>query len=69
MMFGCESSILHTSVNIHNDIQARICKNILQWMSVEHEYPRMDIHVFMDISVQLSMILLISIWISIEFHE
>jgi len=21
-------------------------KDILQWMSVEHEYPRMDIHVY-----------------------
>jgi len=36
-------------------------------MFVEHEYPQMDIHVFMDISLQLSM-LLISIWISIDFY-
>jgi len=38
-------------------------------MSVEHEYPRMNIHVFMDIILQfLSMLLLISILISIGLY-
>jgi len=39
--------------------QAYPCKDIQQLISVEHEYPRMDIHVFTDISLQLSMLLLI----------
>jgi len=34
----------------------------IQLMSVEHKYPRMDI------SLQLSMLLLISIWLSIDFY-
>ena len=70
MIFLCQSSVIHTSVDIHIDIQARIypCKDILQWMSVEHEYLRMDIHVFIDISLQLSMLLLIFILVSINFY-
>jgi len=43
-------------------------KDILQWISVEHEYPRMDIYVFMGISLQLSMLLLVSIWISNDIY-
>jgi len=43
--------------------QGYLCKDILQWMSVEYEYPQMNIHVFMDISLQVSMLL----WISINF--
>jgi len=44
------------------------CKYILQWMSVEDDYPRMDIHVFMGISLQLFPFrhLLISMNIDIE---
>ena len=49
IVFGCQSSILHTSVDVHILItkQGYPCKDILQWMSVEHEYLRMDdIHSF-----------------------
>jgi len=44
------------------------CIDILQWISVNNKYPWMDIHVFMDISLELSLLLWISIWISIDFY-
>jgi len=44
MIFGCHSSILHTSVDINIDIQARISMQGHSTMNV-HEYLRMDIHV------------------------
>jgi len=37
-------------------------KDILQWISVTNKYPWMDIHVFMDISLQLSLLL----WIYLD---
>ena len=65
MIFGCQSSIILTSVDIHIDIQAGIS---MQWISVNNKYLRMDIHVFMGISFQLSLLLWIFIWISIDFY-
>jgi len=44
------------------------CKDMLQRISVNNKYPWMDIHVFMDINLQLSMLLWISIWISLDFY-
>ena len=44
------------------------CKGIIQWIAVEHEYPRVNIHVFIDISLHVSMTLLRSIWILIDFY-
>ena len=70
MIFGCQSSILHTSVDIHSDIQAGISMQGNSTMDVRQTwistngYP----YVFMDISLQLSMSLLISIRISIDFY-
>jgi len=55
MIFGCQSSIIiHASVDKHIDIQAGISMQGHSTMDVRntvHEYPRMDIHVFMDISI------------------
>jgi len=63
-------SILSHQVRISTLIskQGYPCKDILHWVSVEHEYPRMDTYVFMDISLQFSMLLFISMWISIDFY-
>jgi len=65
MILGCQSSILHSSVDIDVDIQtkgihARTFYNGCPW--------NMNIHVFMDISIHLSMLLLTSFWISIDFY-
>ena len=55
MIFGCQSSIIHTSVDIHIDIQARISmQGHFAMDSRKQKNPLMDIHVFMDISLQLS---------------
>jgi len=43
-------------------------KDILQWISVTNKYLWMDILVFMDISLQFSMLLWISVWISLDFY-
>ena len=50
MIFGCQSSIFRTSVDIHIGIQVEVSMqgHFTMDMSVEHEYPRMDIHVFVD---------------------
>ena len=65
MVFRCQSLIIHARLDIHIDIQAGIFiqghSSMDVRISVEHEYPRIDIHVFMDISLQLSMLLLTSI--------
>jgi len=69
MIFGCQSSIIHTSVDIHLGIQARISMQGHSTMDIrKNKYPQIDIHVFMDISLQLSMLLWISIWISLDFY-
>ena len=40
MMFGCHSSIIHTGVDIHIDIQAEISmKGHFVMISVNNEYP------------------------------
>jgi len=65
MIFGCQSSIIHTSVDIHIDIQAPISMQGHSAMDIRkqemsiNEYPY-----FMDISLQLSMLL----WISLDFY-
>jgi len=47
------------------DVHARTFYNGCPWnMNIQ----RTDIHVFMDISIQLSMLSLISIWMSIDFY-
>jgi len=69
MSFGCQSSIIDASADIHVDIQAgiSICKDIWQWVSVEgismNWYP-----CFMDICLQISKLLWISIWIFKYFY-
>jgi len=69
MIFGCQSSIIHTSVDIRIDIQAGISmQGNSAWISVNIQYPCMDIHVFMDNSLQLSMLLWISVWMSLGFY-
>ena len=67
MIFGCKSSIIHPSEDIHIDIQAWISMQG-QWISVNDKYPWIDIHVFMNISLPLSLLLWISIWISIDLY-
>jgi len=44
------------------------CKDIPLWISINNKYPYMDIHAFMDISLQLPVLLWISIWISLDFY-
>jgi len=62
----CQSSIIHASVDIWISTliskQGYLCKDILQWMSVECEYPQMDINVFMDIRLQSSILLWITVF-------
>jgi len=61
--------IIHKSVDIYINIQARISMQGHSAMDIQNnKYPLMDIHIFMDISLQLSMLLWISIWISLDFH-
>jgi len=69
MILGCQSSIIHTKVDIHIDIHAAIFiwKDILKLISVTNKRPRIDIHIFMDIRLQSYMLLWISIWISLDF--
>jgi len=43
MIFGSQSSIINTSVDIH--IQGYPCMDILQWISVNIKHPLIDIHV------------------------
>jgi len=38
MLFGCQSSILQTSVDIHEDIQAGILQSISAWNKNIHEW-------------------------------
>ena len=65
MIFGCQSSIIHISVDIHIDIQARISMQGHSAMDTSKQmirYPCLSgyqssfIHDFMDISLQLSML-------------
>jgi len=69
MIFGCQSSIIHTSVGILIDIQARISMQGHSAMNIrkQYKYSQMDIHVLW-ISAQLSMLLWISIWISLDLY-
>jgi len=68
MIFWCQSSIIHASVDIHIDIQAVIS---MQWHSstdIRKQWIFMNGYpCFMDISLQLSILLWISIWISLDF--
>ena len=51
MIFGCQSSITYTSVDIHVDIQARISMQGTSAMDILKKQISIDIHVFMDISL------------------
>jgi len=42
--------------------------DIMQWIPVNNKYPRMDYHVFIEVSLQLSMLLWIFIRISLDFY-
>jgi len=69
MIFGCQASIIHTSKDIHIEIQAGITMQGYSAMDIcKNNYPWTDIHVFMDISLQLSTISWTSIWISLDFY-
>jgi len=69
MIFGCQSSIIHTSVDIHIDIQAWISKqghfatDIRKQQISMNGYP-----CFMDTILPLSTLLWISIWMSLDFY-
>jgi len=54
--FGRQSSIIHTSVDIHIDFQARISMQGHSAMDIRKQLISMDIHAFMDIRLQLSML-------------
>jgi len=72
MIFGYQSSIIHASVDIHIDIQARISiqghsamdirKNIHEWISIFNRYQSSTIHAFMDIHLDI----LVFLWISMH---
>ena len=66
MIFGCQSSVLHRSIHVESK-QGYACKD-LQFMSVEHGFSWKDIHIFMHISIQSSMLLWTSIKISMDHH-
>ena len=64
MIFGCQSSIIHTNVDIHVDIQAKISpKDILHYpltISMNgylrfHGYQSSIIHAFVDINLDMDM--------------
>jgi len=70
MIFGCQSSIIHTSVDIHIDIQAGMFMQGHSAMDIrKNKYSWIDTLVFMDISLQFSMLLWISICISLYFYR
>jgi len=57
MIFGCQSSIIHTSVDIHIDIPAGISMKGRPAMDIRKRQISMNVYpCFMDISVQLSML-------------
>jgi len=70
MIFGCQSSPIHKSVDIHVDIQARISMQGHSSMNIRKQKIYIDGYPhFMDISLQLSMVLWISIWIFLDFYR
>ena len=61
MIFGCQSSIIHKNVDIHIDIQARISLQVHSTMDIRKQQISINGYpCFMDISLQLSMLLRIS---------
>jgi len=70
MIFGCQSSSIHTSVDINIDIHLRISsqghsaidirKNIHGWISMFYGYQSSIIHASMDIHVDIHGFLWIS---------
>jgi len=81
MIFGCQSSILHTSVNIYIDTQARISMQGHFTMDVRRTwistngYPcfmdirlQLSIRAFIYIHVDIHWFLWISMWITIDFY-
>jgi len=72
MIFGCQSSIIHSSVDIHIDIQARISMQGQSAMDIRkqqisingypcfYEYQSSIIHAFMDIHLDILEFLWIS---------
>jgi len=58
MTFGCQSLIIHTSVDIHIDIQVRISMQGYFAMDISKQQISINGYpYFMDISLQLSMLL------------
>jgi len=70
MIFGYQFSPIHTSVNIHIDIQAGISMQEHSAMDIRKQYMSMNEYLcfFMDISLHLSMFVWISIWTSLNFY-
>ena len=58
---------LQFSIQVWISKQGYPWKDNLQLISMEHNYPCMDIHVFVDISLQLSMLLWISMRVSMLY--
>jgi len=67
-IFGCQSSILHTSVDIHIDIQVEISKQGHFTMDVHIRISTNGYPCFCGYQSSISHALLISIWISIYFY-
>jgi len=74
IIFGCQSSIIHTRVDIYIDIQAGISMqghSAMDSRKVDNKYPLLDIHVFM-----ISLFILTCfyrypfgcLWISMDIH-
>jgi len=58
MIFGCQSSIIYTSKDIHIDIQARISLQVHSAMDIRKQQISMNGYpCFTDISLQLSILL------------
>jgi len=71
MIFGRQCLIIPASMHtgVHIDIQSKISMSGHSAMDIcKNNYPWMDIHVFMDISLYLSLLLWISIWKSMHFY-
>ena len=61
-----KSPILHTSADIHIDIQAKI--SLQGHSTMKHEFPRMDIHVLWISVFKYPCFYYYPVWISIDFY-
>jgi len=72
MVFGCQSSFIHTSVDIHIDIQAGVSMQGHYAIDIRKQQISMNgFPCFMDISFQLSMFYgypFVYPWISMDIH-